>query len=350
MAVLDLVERQLLAGQVLLHQRVVVLDRRLDHLVPGLLDALLVGVGHRHLGEGLAEGLLVEDELDPAQHVDVPGEGLPGADRQLEREGLLGQAAPDHRQAAVEVGAHPVHLVREDDPRDAVPVGLPPDGLRLRLDAGHRVQQRHRAVQHPQRPLDLDREVHVAGRVDDVDPVQHAVAGPETGRGGGGDGDAPLLLLLHPVHRGRALVDLTDLVVLAGVVQDALGRRRLPGIDVRHDADVAVQFERRCTRHYGPCLWPTFSEKAGRPTRAPARWYRSAHVRASSPRRGTSKGSLAVSSEDQRWLADWPPSRGPIVGEPRVRPSCPACDVPATSGSGRTRGWPRPSGACLPSS
>src|SRR5690349_9653722 len=58
-------------------------------------------------------------------------------------------------------------------------------------------------------------------------------------RGGGGDGDAPLLLLLHPVHDGGALVDLTDLVRDAGVEEDALGRRRLTGVDVRHDADIA---------------------------------------------------------------------------------------------------------------
>ena len=32
---------------------------------------------------------------------------------------------------------------------------------------------------------------------------------------------------------------LTDLVADTGVVEDALGRRRLAGIDVRHDADVA---------------------------------------------------------------------------------------------------------------
>jgi hypothetical protein len=38
-------------------------------------------------------------------------------------------------------------------------------------------------------------------------------------------------------------VDLTDLVVHAGVKQDALGGRRLAGIDVGHDADVARPFE-----------------------------------------------------------------------------------------------------------
>ncbi|BDI16597.1 hypothetical protein ANSO36C_23990 [Nostoc cf. commune SO-36] len=75
----------------------------------------------------------------------------------------------------------------------------------------------------------------MAGRVDDVDPV----VVPEAGRRGRRDRDAALLFLLHPVHRGGAFVHFADLVGLAGVIEDALGRRRLAGIDVRHDADVA---------------------------------------------------------------------------------------------------------------
>ena len=55
----------------------------------------------------------------------------------------------------------------------------------------------------------------------------------------GGDRDAALLLLLHPVHDGVAVVDLADLVGEAGVEEDALGRRGLARVDVRHDADVA---------------------------------------------------------------------------------------------------------------
>ena len=89
------------------------------------------------------------------------------------------------------------------------------------------------------RALDLGREVHVAGGVDDVD----AVFLPEAGRGRGGDGDPALLLLLHPVHGGGAFVHLADLVVDAGVEKDALGSRRLTGVDVRRDADVAGSFE-----------------------------------------------------------------------------------------------------------
>ena len=77
-------------------------------------------------------------------------------------------------------------------------------------------------------------EVHVAGRVDDVD----AVVAPEAGGRRGGDRDAAFLLLLHPVHDGRAFMDLTYLVGDARVEEDALGGCRLAGINVGHDADV----------------------------------------------------------------------------------------------------------------
>src|SRR3546814_8327349 len=88
-------------------------------------------------------------------------------------------------------------------------------------------------------------EIDVAGRVDDVD----AVIVPEARRSGRRDRDAPLLLLLHPVHGGGALMDLADLVGLAGVIEDALGRGRLTGIDVRHDADIAICLERMAAGH-----------------------------------------------------------------------------------------------------
>lgn len=38
----------------------------------------------------------------------------------------------------------------------------------------------------------------------------------------------------------RPLLDITGLVRVAAVVEDALGRRRLAGVDVRHEADVAI--------------------------------------------------------------------------------------------------------------
>jgi hypothetical protein len=116
------------------------------------------------------ELVLVDDGLHPDQ-VDDPDEVGLRADRELDRNGVRAQAVAHRLDAALEVRADAVHLVDEGDARDAVLVGLAPDRLGLRLDAGDGVEQRDGAVEHAQRALDLDREVDVAGRVDDVDPV-----------------------------------------------------------------------------------------------------------------------------------------------------------------------------------
>ena len=193
--------------------------------------------------------------------------------------------------AAVEVGAGAVKLVDEAHARHAVLVGLAPHGFRLRLDAGNAVEAGDRAVEHAQRTLDFNGEVDVARGVDDVD----AVVVPEAGRGGRRDRDAALLLLLHPVHGGGAFMHFADLVGLAGVIEDALGRRRLAGVDVRHDADIAITVERSGAGH--------------------------------------------VSSTSKRFAA--PPENGAVIGYQRC------CNTVVTSGSARRRGWLRPCGAYL---
>ena len=80
-------------------------------------------------------------------------------------------AVLDHVNAVEEVRADLVHLVDEHDPRNLVAVGLAPDGLGLRLDARIGIQHADCTVEHGQRTLDLDGEVDVAGRVDDVEAV-----------------------------------------------------------------------------------------------------------------------------------------------------------------------------------
>ena len=79
----------------------------------------------------------------------------------------------------------------------------------------------------------------MTGCVDDVNPV----VPPLARRRGTSDGDSSLLLLFHPVHRGTSLMYLADLVRLSSVVQDALGRGGLSGVDVGHDTDVTVHGE-----------------------------------------------------------------------------------------------------------
>ena len=146
------------------------------------------------------------------------------------------QTVDHHLDAAREIRADAVHLVDEADARHVIFVGLAPHGFGLRLNAGNGVEHGDRAVEHAHGTLDFDREVHVAGRVDDVD----AVIVPVAGRRGGRDRDAALLLLLHEIHGGSAVVHFADLVALARVIKDALGRRRLAGVDVRGNADIPV--------------------------------------------------------------------------------------------------------------
>ena len=236
--------------QVFLEQRVVVLADLLDQLFAVLLDF------RRHFGRdfrndvvGTHRLVLVGDRLHLDQ-VDHAAELVLAADRKLNRDGIAAELRLDLMERLLEVGADAVHLVDEADARNAVLVRLTPHRLRLRLHAGHGVEDRDRAVEHAQRALHFGGEVDVTRRVDDVDP---AVA-PEAGGRGRRNRDAALLLLLHPVHDRGAFVDLADLVRDPGVEEDPLRGGRLPGIDVGHDADVPGPFERCLAGHfYKPC-------------------------------------------------------------------------------------------------
>ena len=332
---MDFIDRQFGAAEILLHELVVELDCGLDRLVTRGFDGVLELGRHVDDLELLAHRRIVEDELAAGDDVDMTGERLAAADRQLQRERTTAEPVANHRQAAIEVGADAIHLVREDHPRHAVTIGLLPHGLCLRFDTGDRIEQRHATVKHTQRALDFDGEVDVPGGVDDVDAILGtrslditlAVPLPERRGGSRRDGDAALLLLLHPVHGRGAVVHFTDLVVLAGVIQDALGRSRLPGINVGHDADVPVQFERRLTSHIHPCHGAQHrapvspNQKAGRPAGLKSPRYRSA------PRPGRSRDRNALGipamfegPEVKRRAAPRDPNVFPIqpsIGSPR---------------------------------
>ncbi len=224
--------------QVRLHELVVELGHEVDEVVVPCVR------GVRELGRDLLHGHLraervrVRDRLH-LDEVDDPAEVLLAPDREVDRHGAGAEPVAHRLHCGVEVGAGAVHLVDERDARDAVAVGLAPDGLGLRLDACDGVEDGDRAVEDAQAALDLDGKVHVPGRIDDVDPM----VAPLRRRRRRRDGDAALLLLRHPVHRRGALVHLAHLVGAAGVVEDPLGRRRLARVDVGHDPDVADAVE-----------------------------------------------------------------------------------------------------------
>ncbi len=242
----DLVLAEGLAFQILFHQLVGSLGGGFDHLLaPGLAVGPQAG-GNIDVLELHAETVFIPGYgLHPDQIDDAP-EFVLGPDGKLDRHRVGAQATLDLPYHPQEIGAGAVHLVDERQPGHAVFVGLPPDRLGLRLDPAHRAEHRAGAVQYPQRTLDLDSEVHVAGGVDDVDAMLVELAGhavPEAGGRCGGDGDAAFLLLHHPIHGGGAVVHLAQLVRDARVKQDALGHRGLAGIDVSHDAEIAIALD-----------------------------------------------------------------------------------------------------------
>ena len=205
-------------------------------------DAKFVGDVGRDVEDGPL-GILVVRIPDVGLHrhqVDHALEIVLRADRQLDRQRAGAEALLDHVAAADKVGAAAVHLVDVADARYVVVVGQPPVRFRLRLDAGDAVEHDDCAVQHAQRAVDLNREVHVPRRVDDVD----LLLAPERRHRGTLNGDAALLFLFQVVRRRRRLqilgvMDVDDRVLAPRVVEDALGRRRLAGVDVGDDSDVA---------------------------------------------------------------------------------------------------------------
>jgi ribonuclease PH len=242
---------------------------RLDLVVAGTADAIvMVEAGAREISESEAISAIyaAHEEIKKIvalQHklremvgrpkrsftspeVDHAFEFFLRADRQLDRHRIGLQTVLDLIEYAHEIGALPIHLVDEREARHAVLVRLAPDGFGLRLHTTDRAIDHARTIEHAHAALDLDREVDVSRRVDDVDAMlgkRQVHSLPERRRRRRGDRDAALLLLLHPVHGRRAVMHFTDLVVDAGVEQDALGGRGLAGVDVRRDTDVPVALD-----------------------------------------------------------------------------------------------------------
>src|SRR6185312_787973 len=196
------------AFEIVVHDDVIGVGNRLDEVMPCSLRRL------KQIGGNLFNRVLRTHRLVVPQnglHRDkVNDTGKLGFRTNLNIDGnrTRPKAFDDGRSCIDSVRAGPIHLVDEADTGNLVLISLAPHCFRLRLHTGNRVKAGDRAIEHAQRTLDFSGEVDVAWRIDDVD----ADVLPGAGRSGGGNGDAALLLLLHPVHGGRAFVHLTDTV------------------------------------------------------------------------------------------------------------------------------------------
>ena len=200
-----------------------------------------------HQRRSLAAQLRVlEDERLHPDQVDDALVLLLAAQRQLDRHRRARPASRWMvRDRHLEVRAHPVHLVDEADAR--APGTCPPAATPSRSAARRRSPPSNTATA----PSSTRRERSTSMVKSTWPGVSMmlmryfwSLPGPEGGDGGRGDGDAALALLHHPVRGGVAVVHLAHLVDGAGVEEDPLGGGGLAGVDVRHDADVAVALER----------------------------------------------------------------------------------------------------------
>ena len=219
--------------QIGLHKGIIHLGQRLQkRLMPGLRHINQLR-RHRHILKGLPLGIQIVAILQRDQ-IDFPGVALGRAHRHHHRHRIRPQLLAHLSHGPRKVRPHSVHLINKGNARDVVAIGLPPNCLRLRLHPAHRAENPHRAIQHTQRALHLDGEVHMPGRINEID----LGVAPSASNRGGSNGNPALAFLNHPVRHRIAIVHIPKTMRHPSVKEDALGRRRLARINMGDDANV----------------------------------------------------------------------------------------------------------------
>jgi len=231
----DLRRRRVLPGQVNLRQFIVAIGQGLYHFFPlqrGGLGQIL-----RDFADGKVRSLrgLIPDQELAVDQVHHTLKRVLASDRNLHGDGKRAKTIAHHLHDMKKIRADPVHLVDEGNLGNAVFVRLSPDGFGLGLDAGNGAENHHRAVQDTQGPLHLNGKIHVPRRINDMN------LGILPGAGGhrGGNGDAPLLLLGHPVHDRFAVMHFAHFIGFARIKKNPLADGGFSRVDVGDNADVA---------------------------------------------------------------------------------------------------------------
>ena len=207
------------------------------------LDLVAYVVGQDRLGVDLAlEGaavalrpadrpaLQVQDTLERAAHADRPAHR-----RDIQREHVGDLVEQFERRAALAID-----LVDEGDDRHRAQPAHLEQFARLRLDAARRVDHHHRRIDSGEGAIGILAEILVPRRVEQVEG--HAVLLERHHRGG--DGDAALLLDLHPVGTRTAVrparLHLAGEMDRAADIEQFFGQRGLAGVRMRDDREGAA--------------------------------------------------------------------------------------------------------------
>ena len=159
----------------------------------------------------------------------------------------MGSSGPNPRRStellrrALDVGLREVDLVEHRHEREVRVEGQVEVREGLRLDPLRGVDDEDGALARGEAPRHLVREIDVARRVDEVQRVRLAVARlVEQAHRVGLDRDPALAL---EVHRVEHLVDGLPRVHRPGQLEEPVGERGFPVVDVRDDREVADPIE-----------------------------------------------------------------------------------------------------------
>ncbi len=171
------------------------------------------------------------------QPVEDPAELEPRAERPVHRAGPDAQHPLQLVQQLQRVLRGPVQLVHEREDRDVPPAADFEELPRLGLDPFGGVDHHDHGVHRGQHPVGVLREILVARRVQQVDPVAVVVELQDRGA----DRNPALPLQLHPIGGGLPLVlpgrHRSRELDRAAVQQELLGQRGLAGVRMRDDRE-----------------------------------------------------------------------------------------------------------------
>ena len=171
---------------------------------------------------------------DRLQHILSPDAFLgAGQHRLVCRDGQNLLELPLH---SVNISVRQVDLVDHRDDGQLLVVRQVDVGHRLRLDTLRRVHDQQCPLAGAQAPRHLVREIDVPRRVDKVQLILHPVDSRVVHRDWVClDGDAAFLLEIHRVEQLILHFPVGD---GAGAMQQTVGKRRLPVVDVRNNAEI----------------------------------------------------------------------------------------------------------------
>ena len=207
----------------------------LYHLLPVFLGLPLEFIGNGCDPVFCPQAFLIPHNGIHLQQIHDTRKIIIDLDGDLHRQWVRAQTIPHHMHHPKKIRPDAIHLIHKGDPRNPILIRLTPNRLRLRFYPTHRIKDGNGPIQDPETPLHLDGKIHMAGGIDDID----SMVPPKAGGGSRGDGDASLLLLLHPIHGGGTFIHLTDLVRNSRIIENPFRRGRFTRINMGHDAYIA---------------------------------------------------------------------------------------------------------------